>query len=143
MVAVSCLILLDAQKSFLATQRSPTKSLGGLWEFPGGKVEEGESSEAALRRELGEELNLHVDALRPLTPITHHYDFGSIRLIPFLARCDVRPVLQLLEHSAAQWVTGEKATSLEWAPADLPILAELLSLLPEMDLENKVPPSPL
>ncbi len=143
MVAVSCLILLDAQKNFLATKRSPQKSLGGLWEFPGGKVEDGESAEAALRRELREELNLHVAALQPLTPITHHYDFGSIRLIPFLARCDRRPTLHLVEHSDVQWVTEPTATSLKWAPADLPILAELLSLLPEMDMGNKVPSSPI
>jgi 8-oxo-dGTP diphosphatase len=63
MLTVSCLILLDSQNKFLATQRPPGKSLDGLWEFPGGKVEEGESPEAALRRELWEELHLGVESL--------------------------------------------------------------------------------
>ena len=140
MLTVSCLILLDSQNKFLATQRPPGKSLGGLWEFPGGKVEEGESPEAALRRELREELHLDVESLRPLTPVTHSYDFGSIRLIPFLARCEHRPVLELVEHSAARWVDASNANSLDWAPADLPILGELLSLLQQRGLEDRVPP---
>lgn len=140
MITVSCLILLDSQNAFLATQRPPHKSLGGLWEFPGGKVEKGESPEEALRRELREELHLSVDSLIPLTPVAHHYDFGSIRLIPFLARCEHRPALELVEHSAACWANSESANSLEWAPADLPILAELLSRLQQRDLKNRVPP---
>lgn len=129
MITVSCLILLDSHDAFLATQRPPHKTLGGLWEFPGGKVEKGESPEEALRRELREELHLTVDSFLPLTPVTHEYDFGSIQLIPFLTRCEQRPALELVEHSAACWVHSTSASSLAWAPADLPILAELLALL--------------
>ncbi len=142
MITVSCLILLDAQNAFLATQRPPEKSLGGLWEFPGGKVEDGESPEDALRRELREELHLNVGSLHPLTPVTHQYDFGTNRLIPFLARCDARPKIWLTEHTAFQWVTLEEADRLAWAQADLPILAELLSLLQQKELATKVPPYP-
>ncbi len=134
MITVSCLILVDSQDTFLATKRPPDKPLGDLWEFPGGKVKGNESPEEALRRELREELHLCVDSLLPLTPVTHRYDFGSIRLIPFLGRCDARPSLHLVEHSAARWVNASVAASLEWAPADLPILAELLSLLQQKSL---------
>lgn len=135
MLTVSCLILLDSHNTFLATQRAPEKALGGLWEFPGGKVDKDESPEEGLRRELREELHLKVDSLRPLTPITHQYEFGAIRLIPFLAHCDERPNLKLVEHSAAPWVDASNAHSLEWAAADLPILAEVLSLLQDRNLE--------
>lgn len=129
MITVSCLVLLDRQNTFLATQRAAEKSLGGLWEFPGGKVEPGETAEEALRRELREELHLTVDRLLPLTPVIHHYDFGTIRLIPFQARCGLRPTLTLTEHIAAHWVDPEEARLLEWAPADLPILAEVIALV--------------
>jgi 8-oxo-dGTP diphosphatase len=143
MLTVSCLILLDSQNSFLAAQRPLQKSLGGLWEFPGGKVEVGESPEEALRRELREELHLEVDSLHPLAPVTHRYDFGYIRLIPFLARCVARPALELVEHPAVRWVNTSDAHSLQWAPADLPILGELFSLLQQKELENTVSPYPL
>lgn len=129
MIAVSCLILLDAGGTFLATQRPPGKSLGGLWEFPGGKVEQDESPESALRREIQEELHLAVDSLQPLTPVIHHYEFATIRLIPFLALCETRPTFKLVEHSAACWVDANTANSLQWAPADLPILNELQGFL--------------
>jgi len=123
---VVCLVLRDADGRMLAARRPLEKSLGGLWEFPGGKVDPGESPETALRREIREELCLELTCLSPLATVTHAYDFGVIHLLPYLASCDRRPPeIRLTEHTEHRWVSPEEALALEWAPADLPVLAML------------------
>lgn len=129
MLTVTCLILADPGGCVLATRRPLDKALGGLWEFPGGKVEAGESPGEALRREIREELILELGELEALTPVEHLYDFGSIRLLPFLARCPERPAIHLVEHTDARWLAPEDFGSVEWAPADVPILEEIGGLL--------------
>ncbi len=127
MIPVVCAVIVDADGCLLAVQRPAGKSLAGLWEFPGGKVEEGESPEIALRRELREELDLDiatVGSFEPLTPVVHAYDFATIRLIPYLVRCETRPRLRMIEHADHRWISAGDS-SLEWAPADLPIVAEV------------------
>lgn len=124
-ILVVCAVLVDPEKKILATQRAAHQSLGGCWEFPGGKVEPGEDHEAALRRELLEELDLGLGDLVPLEPVTHPYDFGTITLMPFLSRIETRPEVHLAEHADHAWVSLEEAGSLNWAPADVPILKAL------------------
>ena len=82
-VPVVCAIIVRDDRIMLA-QRPPDKKLGGLWEFPGGKVEAGESSEDALHRELQEELGCSVRITQTLAPFVHAYDWGRIELIPFV-----------------------------------------------------------
>ena len=129
-IDVVCLVLLDGQGRVLAARRPPHKSLGGLWEFPGGKIDPGETPEAALRRELREELGLEVGRLVPMDSHEHHYEFGTIRLWPLLARCDggEHPKMVLHEHTEVRWVDAAEAATLEWAPADLPVFGQLESL---------------
>lgn len=115
---------------FLATRRPEGKRLGGLWEFPGGKVEEGESADDALRREVREELCLVLEDLKAMVPVVHEYSFGKIELRPYLARCRVRPEICLTEHTASRWVRWAEVGELEWAPADIPVLEELRTLFP-------------
>ncbi len=124
-MTVVCLVLIDKQGAFLATQRPANKHLGLYWEFPGGKVEEGESPEDALRREIREELGVGIGELQPMPAVTHTYEFGTIRLLPFRATCTSRPRLTLTEHIDAKWINPSDGKSLQWAPADIPIIHEL------------------
>lgn len=126
MITVVCLVLIDKDGALLATQRPHNKHLGLFWEFPGGKVEEGESPEDALRREIQEELGIGVGELKPLPAVTHVYEFGTIRLLPFKSACERHPTLTLAEHVAARWVSATDWQSLEWAPADVPVITDIL-----------------
>ena len=121
---VVCGVIEDGSGRFLACLRPQGKHLGGLWEFPGGKVESGESPEQALARELHEELGVVVSVGEPLSPVLWNYQERGIRLLPF--RCKLlRGVPAALEHERIQWCTPTEFDSLEWAAADLPILAEI------------------
>lgn len=108
----------------LIARRGPAMSLAGKWEFPGGKIEAGEENEAALVREIYEELECSIEVLKPLTPCLHESDEVLIRLLPF--KCSVvSGVPTPNEHSEIQWVKPVELGNFDWAPADLPIIAEL------------------
>ncbi|MGL5017068.1 MAG: (deoxy)nucleoside triphosphate pyrophosphohydrolase [Luteolibacter sp.] len=126
MIQVVCGVIQNPEGAYLACLRPAGKHLGGLWEFPGGKVDPGESPEAALVRELAEELAVQVEVLSPLTPVVWNYGEITIRLCPFLCRI-VSGGLQALEHEQVLWVFPEDFDSLMWAPADVPVLRELQS----------------
>jgi 8-oxo-dGTP diphosphatase len=98
--------------------------LTGCWEFPGGKVELGESQENCLHREIREELSIEIRICGVLTPVMHSYPNKVIQLIPFLATWQ-GGILKLTEHTQSQWLGKEDLLSLYWAPADLPIVREL------------------
>lgn len=128
LIDVACLVLQDENGDMLTAQRPFEKRLGGYWEFPGGKVEPSEEPEAALRREILEELGFAFDQALPLDPVLQRYSFGSIRLHPFHARCKVRPVIQLHEHIAMRWLSPDCWEELAWAPADIPVILSLLAM---------------
>ena len=115
----------NAEGRLLVAQRPEGKHLAGMWEFPGGKVEPGETPQAALIREIAEELGCVAEAGAALTPVTHAYEQVTVRLVPFLARFtapDARP--EAKEHSALRWVTREEIATLPMPAADAPIVAE-------------------
>jgi len=95
------------------------------WEFPGGKIDPGESPEACLRREIHEELSLHVSVGINLPVSTYHYPAFTISLYPFICAIE-RGEIVLHEHAAIAWLSPEKLHSLEWAEADVPVLASYL-----------------
>jgi len=125
-VPVVCAIIVRDELIMIA-QRPPDKKLGGLWEFPGGKVEPGESAEAALHRELHEELGCTVSISRALPSFVHAYPWGSIELIPFLCELTAdSSAPHPHEHTALVWVEREQLRAYDLAPADVPLLTALI-----------------
>ncbi len=112
----------------LVTRRGPAMSMPGKWEFPGGKVERGESPEAALAREVAEELGLAIEVGAHLGRGTALVAGRRIVLDVFLARA-LGGDLALVEHDAAAWVTAGELAGLDWPEADLPILPLLAAAL--------------
>ena len=121
-IRVTCGIIVKDGK-ILAAQRSETMKLPLKWEFPGGKIQEGESEEECLKREIKEELNILISIQYRLHPVLHNYGDFQIELIPFVAEYAGGP-LKLHEHRQAEWLTSNELLSLDWAPADIPILQE-------------------
>ena len=125
-IPVTCAIILFEDK-ILAVQRSETMKLPLKWEFAGGKIESGESEIDCIKREVFEELNIHIDVKNKLTPVTHQYPNFKIELIPFTAEY-LSGELKLKEHCNFILANNEELTKLDWAEADLPILKEFLAL---------------
>ena len=131
MIDVVCAVIENPTDGcFLACLRPQGKHLAGLWEFPGGKVDTGESPEGALVREIREELGVEATVGRALEPVVCRYDRGTIRLLPFLCSISGGPP-QAIEHEQLLWCAPEDFSSLAWAEADLPILDQLRTLFPK------------
>ena len=126
MVEVVAALLQDASdaRRFLICQRPAHKARGLLWEFVGGKVEPGETKEAALIRECREELGIQIAVGELYMELTHVYPDITIHLTLFRARI-AEGVPQLLEHSALRWITPEEIGEYAFCPADEEILVRL------------------
>lgn len=126
---VAC-ALVDADRRVLIAQRPPGKSLAGLWEFPGGKLEEGETPEAALIRELQEELGIATQTacLAPLTFTSHTYENFHL-LMPLYVCRKWQGTVQPKEHVALKWVRPQALRDYPMPPADEPLIAPLCDLL--------------
>ena len=129
-VLVAACALIDADGRVLIAERPAGRSMAGLWEFPGGKVEAGETPEACLIRELREELGIEVtqSCLAPFVFASHAYE--SFHLIMPLYLCRRwSGTVQALEHEALAWVRPNKMGDYEMPPADGPLVAWLRDLL--------------
>ena len=124
MIPVVCAIIEDEAGRFLLAKRPEGKCHGGFWEFPGGKLEEGESIEAALVRELQEELLIQTEVFQILEMVEHQNEKSSIRLIPCRARI-LSGLPTALEHSEIGWFSVHQIDRSSLAPADVPVLAML------------------
>lgn len=110
---VAAVIIRDGQ--VFATQRGYGE-WKGWWEFPGGKIESGETPQEALHREIHEELAAEISVGKLLTTVD--YDYPHFHLTMHCYFCTLRSGLMLLEHQAAQWLTGSQLNSIKWLPAD-------------------------
>lgn len=125
-VIVAAVIITDGR--VLACERSAPAEVAGRWEFPGGKVEPGETDQEALARECAEELGVRVevgDRVGPDVTLAH----GRAVLRVFAVRLLEGDVPRALEHTSMRWLAKDELDSVHWLPADKPIVAELPSLL--------------
>lgn len=125
-IEVVAAIIQDGAKIF-ATQRGYGEFKGG-WEFPGGKMEQGETPEQALMREIKEELDTDIEVGELLDTV--EYDYPNFHLTMHCFLCTIKSgELVLKEHEAAKWLTKETLDSVDWLPADLGLLDKIREIL--------------
>lgn len=126
-IRVTCAII-EKDGRILAAQRGGNMGMDGKWEFPGGKIEQGESAHACIIREIKEEMDAEIAVLRGLPSHIHDYGDRKIELIPFICRLnggDVNPK----EHKSIIWDNPQELAVLDWAEADIPVYEEYLRYL--------------
>ena len=124
-VNVVAAIIENDKNEILCALRSSKMSLPNMWEFPGGKVEEGEDLKTALEREIMEEFSCEIEALDVFNENLHEYETFTINLITLKAKISVGlPVLT--EHAKMIWLKREHLKSIVWAPADIPAVEQLM-----------------
>ncbi|TPK45303.1 (deoxy)nucleoside triphosphate pyrophosphohydrolase [Mesorhizobium sp. B2-5-4] len=130
MLLVAACALVDADGRVLLAQRPQGKQLAGLWEFPGGKVEAGETPEQCLIRELHEEIGIETEipCLAPLTFASHSYDDFHLLMPLFVCR-RFRGIAQPREGQALKWVRPKQMRDYPMPPADAPLIPFLIDLL--------------
>ena len=116
---------IERDGKIFCAQRPEGKSLGGFWEFPGGKLEVGESPEQALVREIKEELNSKIEIISYINEASYDYDFGTVVMKTYHAKL-ISGDLELLEHQNSTWLAPDELDTLNWAPVDRPAV-ELLT----------------
>jgi 8-oxo-dGTP diphosphatase len=123
MIQVTAAILIKNRKILIA-QRKATDSLPDKWEFPGGKVEAGETPEECLSREMKEEFGIHVAVGKFLGASVYHYDHISIKLLAYRTIW-TKGELNLKAHKNIEWVTLDQIEQFDFAPADIPFVNKL------------------
>ena len=120
-IKVVVLVLENNQGDILLTQRKSHQHLAGYWEFPGGKIEAGESATTALQRECKEELNYHVSAARQILNIHHDYPTMSVELLVY-HEISINPKVTAAENQPMKWVMKADLIHCKLPEANLPIL---------------------
>ena len=126
MINVTCAIIIKDNK-ILVTQRSELMKLPLKWEFPGGKLIEGETESECIKREIQEELSIEIEVHKKLTNSVFNYGNFIINLIPFVAHY-VSGDVKLTEHKQFKLLDPAELMNLDWAEADKPIVKEFLNL---------------
>jgi 8-oxo-dGTP diphosphatase len=116
--------LIKDDHRILIAQRGKSKRFGSQWEFPGGKLQSGETPEACLRREIREELNLEIRVEEHFCTVRHRYQDFDIELMTFWCSI-VGGELELEEHEQVRWVTVQELNQYDFVKADLSVIAAL------------------
>lgn len=125
-IKVASVAIIDQDKNkVLAGKRNADRLVGGMWEFPGGKIEKGETPQEAAKRELEEEFHDEVQIGPQLgETVSYEYDFGIVKLTVFFAKL-LTNNFDLVAHSEVEWLSADEVQKLNWAPADAPLVKEL------------------
>ena len=127
MKEVTAAIILKDNKVLIA-RRAPGENLAGKWEFPGGKVEHGETLEECLKREISEEFDVDIDVLEYFAESIYVYSSGTIKLMAFWCRW-ISGDFTLKVHSQIAWVNHNELDQYDFAPADIPLAEKLKSVI--------------
>mgnify|MGYP002576993029 FL=1 len=125
-IKVAGVAIIDQDKNkVLAGKRNADRLVGGMWEFPGGKIEKGETPQEAAKRELKEEFHDEVQIGPQLgETVSYEYDFGIVKLTVFFAKL-LTNNFNLVAHSEVEWLSADEVQKLNWVPADAPLVKEL------------------
>ena len=125
-IKVAGAAIIDQDKNkVLAGKRNADRLVGGMWEFPGGKIEKGETPQEAAKRELKEEFHDEIQIGPQLgETVSYEYDFGIVKLTVFFAKL-LTNNFDLVAHSEVEWLSADEVQKLNWAPADAPLVKEL------------------
>lgn len=137
MINVTAAIILHNNR-VLAARRASHKHMGGYWEFPGGKIELGETPEQSLARELQEELGITARVGEHFYSHQHNYGDKQIMLMAYLCTWGAGELI-LNDHDAIQWCSALELSSLSWAPADIPIVGVLQFAMARFDTSPQTP----
>ena len=125
MIDVVAGIILNDKNEVLIARRKEGKSLEGYFEFPGGKVEAGETEEESLIREIKEEINIDIEILEYFDTSIHRYNELNIKLIAYKCRTNVNPK-KSTDHDLLKWVNVEDLVNYKISPADIPFVNKLI-----------------
>lgn len=126
LIKVVAAIIENDNDEILCALRSPNMAIPNMWEFPGGKVEQGEDLYSALKREISEELGCLIETKILFNDHTHEYENFTINLTTIKSKIiDRNPIPK--EHSKLIWLKRENLSSLIWAPADIPAVEQLIN----------------
>lgn len=131
-------ILETPNGDIFCAMRPKDKTFPGMWEFPGGKIEEGEEPKRALEREIKEELNIDIRADKLFDEVQKEYEEFVIKLSTY--NCTVLDFseFKLIEHQEFKWMKKESLMSLDWVPTDIPTVEKLVNLNKSKKIANKI-----